>query len=127
MCIAVNALYSPVVEFLLLKPSVDITNIPEFYKLFNSSAADVSLFLRHKLMFDLFPSNCVVFLFYYIKLSACSLLQFHAERLWMLSLMEDGLREPSDFHLYEKRYAFKLLLSLYESSMSDADVQVCFA
>ena len=31
-------MYSPVNEFLLLKPSIDTTNVPEFYKLFNSSA-----------------------------------------------------------------------------------------
>jgi hypothetical protein len=33
-----TTLYKPIVQFLLLKPTLDLTNVPEFYKLFNSSS-----------------------------------------------------------------------------------------
>ena len=33
-----TTLYKPIVQFLLLKPALDLTNVPEFYKLFNSSS-----------------------------------------------------------------------------------------
>jgi hypothetical protein len=33
-----TTLYKPLVQFLLLKPTLDLTNVPEFYKLFNSSS-----------------------------------------------------------------------------------------
>ena len=36
-------MYAPINSFLLLKPSLDIADVPEFYKLFNSYAYEVSL------------------------------------------------------------------------------------
>ena len=36
-------MYRLVNGFMLLKPSMDIANVPEFYKLFNSSSFEVSL------------------------------------------------------------------------------------
>ncbi|CAH1799014.1 unnamed protein product, partial [Owenia fusiformis] len=77
-------MYQQVYSFLLIKPSIDVTNIPEFYKFFNSSA-----------------------------------LEFKSERAWILQLMAEGLRETSDYRMFEKRYVFKLLLSFYDSSTSD--------
>lgn len=42
----------------------------------------------------------------------------------MLSLLSDGLRETADFHVFEKRHVLKMLLSFYESSISDNSTQV---
>ena len=77
-------MYSPVNEFLLLKPSIDTTNVPEFYKLFNSSAE-----------------------------------KYKEQRQWILTLLENGLREDTDYRIFEKRNIFKLLQSFYDSALSD--------
>ena len=82
-------MYGPVNEFLLLKPSIDTADTPEFYKLFNSSAD-----------------------------------KYKAERLWMLTLLEDGLRENTDYRIFEKRNIFRLLQSFYDSALSDHTAQV---
>ena len=42
----------------------------------------------------------------------------------MLSLLSEGLRETADFHIFEKRHVLKMLLSFYESSISDNTTQV---
>ena len=36
-------MYKPITSFLLLKPTLDLTNVAEFYKLFNSSALDYKI------------------------------------------------------------------------------------
>ncbi|XP_048767971.2 nucleolar pre-ribosomal-associated protein 1-like isoform X5 [Ostrea edulis] len=82
-------MYSMMNAFLLLKPAMDTGNVPEFYKLFNSSA-----------------------------------LEYKLERAWMLSLLSEGLRETADFHILEKRHILKMLLSFYESSISDNSTQL---
>lgn len=66
---------------------MDLENIPEFYKLFNSG----------------------------------SLREHHAERKWLLELMHEGLRDSRDYRIYEKRYAFKLLMSYYQCSLATTD------
>ncbi|XP_052811297.1 nucleolar pre-ribosomal-associated protein 1-like [Mya arenaria] len=76
-------------SFLLLKPRLDTQNIPEFFKLFNSSA-----------------------------------LQHREERQWILSLMVDGLRETADYRIFEKRFAFKMLLGVFDSCLSDYSMQL---
>ena len=38
-------MYGLLNAFLLLKPSLDVVNVPEFYKLFNSSALEVRNFI----------------------------------------------------------------------------------
>ena len=43
----------------------------------------------------------------------------------MLQLLEDGLRETADYHIFERRNTFKLLLSFYDSALSDDVTQVC--
>ena len=42
----------------------------------------------------------------------------------MLSLLSEGLRETADFHIFEKRHVLKMLLSFYESTISDNTTQV---
>lgn len=42
----------------------------------------------------------------------------------MLQLLSEGLRETADFRIFEKRYTFKLLLSFYNSDVSDEQCQV---
>jgi len=39
--VAEDHMYLVVCEFLLLKPSLDVTNVPEFYKLFYSARLEV--------------------------------------------------------------------------------------
>jgi len=39
---AEDSMYLVVCEFLLLKPSIDIANVPEFYKLFYSAKLEVT-------------------------------------------------------------------------------------
>ena len=42
----------------------------------------------------------------------------------MLLLMVDGLRETADYHIYQKRHAYKLLLGFGQSAFCDAHSQV---
>lgn len=79
-----DRMYSSIISFLLLKPTIDLKNVPEFYKFFHSSCTE-----------------------------------FIHERRWILQLLLDGLREPKDYRIYEKRYVFKLFMSFYNSSISD--------
>lgn len=37
----------------------------------------------------------------------------------MLNLLRDGLRETSDYRIYEKRSVLKLLLAFHDSPLSD--------
>ena len=41
ICCIDDVMYPVLNSFLLLKPNMDVHNIPEFYKLFNSSAQEV--------------------------------------------------------------------------------------
>jgi len=43
---AEDHMYLVVCEFLLLKPSLDVANVPEFYKLFYSARLEVSYQFR---------------------------------------------------------------------------------
>ncbi|XP_076077212.1 nucleolar pre-ribosomal-associated protein 1-like [Mytilus galloprovincialis] len=81
-------MYQMINSFLYLKPTLDIYNVPEFYKLFNSST-----------------------------------LEYKEERGWILSLLLDGLRETADYRVFEKRYTFKLLLSFFDTAISDSSSQ----
>ncbi|KAL4233774.1 nucleolar pre-ribosomal-associated protein 1 [Mactra antiquata] len=82
-------MYSIVLNFLFVKPTLDIKNIPDFYKMFNSTA-----------------------------------FQYRTERSWMLSLMHDGMRESSDYWIFEKRFIYKLLQTFYLSHMADVQSQL---
>jgi len=81
-------MYLPVCEFLLLKPSVDLQNVPEFYKLFYSSQ-----------------------------------IEYKQERAWILSVLCDGLREAVDYEICERRFTVKILLTFYDSALSDSHTQ----
>ena len=61
----------------------------------------------------------------FYKLFNSSAEKYKMERLWMLQLLEDGLRETADYHIFERRNTFKLLLSFYDSALSDDVTQVC--
>ncbi|XP_050390672.2 nucleolar pre-ribosomal-associated protein 1 [Patella vulgata] len=50
-------------------------------------------------------------------------LDHHQERIWILSLMADGLRTNEDYMIYGHLYCFKLLESYFTSSVSDAHSQ----
>ena len=52
------------------------------------------------------------------------LLQHEQERTWLLTLLEDGLRDAGDFHIFEKRYVFKLIMTYHDSALSDVTSQV---
>lgn len=71
-----NPAYSSINRYLLLKPRLDLRDVPEFYKLFQSSNP--------------------------------------AERLWILNLMADGIREAADYRMCERRNAFRLLFAFYD-------------
>jgi len=83
-----TALYKPIISFLLLKPALDLTNVPEYYKLFNSSA-----------------------------------INYKIERKWMLSILALSCRTSLDFRLFEKRFIYRQLLSIYDSRMSDNETK----
>jgi len=74
-----HKLFSAISSFVLLKPSLDVRDVPEFYKCFHS----------------------------------CSVENFQSERIWILQMIKDGLREWFDFKILQRRYVFKLLLSFY--------------
>ena len=82
-------LYKPIVSFFLLKPTLDFTNVPEFYKLFNSSS-----------------------------------LQYKLERKWILNILVSSCRTSLDYRLYEKRFVYRQLMSIYNSKMSDLDIKL---
>jgi len=51
-------MYSILCEFLLLKPSIDLSDVPEFYKLFYSSRLEVKLYSSvHTLTFVVFNNS----------------------------------------------------------------------
>ncbi|CAF0751073.1 unnamed protein product [Brachionus calyciflorus] len=83
-----SVLYKPLVSFFLLKPILDLTNVPEFYKLFNSSSLD-----------------------------------FKIERKWILSILSVSCRSSLEYRLYEKRFVYRQLLSIYDSKISDYEVK----
>ncbi|XP_076444589.1 nucleolar pre-ribosomal-associated protein 1-like [Babylonia areolata] len=74
-------MYVAIHSFLMLKPALDVSNVPEFYNFFNS------------------PNP--------------------KERLWILRLLQDGLRETGDHRLFQRRYVYKLLMCHASSSLSD--------
>jgi hypothetical protein len=84
-----TSLYKPIVSFFLLKPTLDFTNVPEFYKLFNSSS-----------------------------------LQYKLERKWILNILVSSCRTSLDYRLYEKRFVYRQLMSIYNSKMSDLDIKL---
>ncbi|GFS04347.1 nucleolar pre-ribosomal-associated protein 1-like, partial [Elysia marginata] len=48
---------------------------------------------------------------------------YKQERNWSLSLLADGLRETSDYWLYQKKSVFRIILSFYGSAISDKTSQ----
>ncbi len=51
-----TSLYKPIISFLLLKPALDLTNVPEYYKLFNSSAINYKI--ERKWMLSILAFSC---------------------------------------------------------------------
>ncbi|XP_015919110.1 nucleolar pre-ribosomal-associated protein 1 [Parasteatoda tepidariorum] len=84
-----NSLYPILYKFIMTKPALDVTHVPEFYKLFNSVE------LEHRI-----------------------------QRLWLLSLLADGLRTSVDFHICEKRYIFSIMKSLCWSTLSSQQEKI---
>lgn len=83
-----DTLYKPIVSFYLLKPVLDLANVPEFYKFFNSSSLD-----------------------------------FREERKWIMNVLVSGIRSSLEYRLYEKRFVYRQLLSIYDSKMSDFELK----
>ena len=50
--------------------------------------------------------------------------QYRTERVWILSMIADGLREHLDYKICEKRFAVKILLTFYDSPLGDSQTQV---
>ena len=50
--------------------------------------------------------------------------QYKTERGWVVGLLQEGLRETSDYRIFEKRFTFKLLLTFYDSALSDQYMKV---
>ncbi|RUS71750.1 hypothetical protein EGW08_020493, partial [Elysia chlorotica] len=48
---------------------------------------------------------------------------YKQERNWALSLLAEGLRDTSDYWLYQKKSVFKIILSFYGSALSDKTSQ----
>ncbi|XP_064594326.1 nucleolar pre-ribosomal-associated protein 1-like [Liolophura sinensis] len=84
LCKPESHMFMEVNAFLLLKPDMNFLDVPEFYKLFNSSS-----------------------------------FEYKQERGWMLELLTTGLRETSDYRIYQRRFVFKLLITFYQSVLSD--------
>ena len=51
-----TSLYKPIISFLLLKPTLDFTNVPEYYKLFNSSSSNFKL--KRKWILNVLALSC---------------------------------------------------------------------
>ncbi len=52
-------------------------------------------------------------------------LQYSNERAWILKLLLSGLRSAADYYIYKRRHVFELLMSLYDSPLSDNSCKVC--
>lgn len=81
-------LYKPIMSFLLIKPTLDLTNVPEFFKFFNSSSLD-----------------------------------FKTERKWLLNIIRYGIRTTLEYRLYEKRFIYRQLFSIFDSKLTDYDLK----
>lgn len=77
-------MYLTVLNFLTAKPEIDLSNVPEFYRLFFSAGG-----------------------------------QFRKEQNWILRLLRDGIRDSSDYWLYQKKGIFQIIMAYYTSSMGD--------
>lgn len=51
----------------------------------------------------------------FFRLFNSSNLHHYHERMWMLYLLHDGLRESHDYHIYKKYYIFKIIMSFANS------------
>ena len=51
-----TTLYKPIISFILLKPALDLTNVPEYYKLFNSSSSQYKA--ERKWMLTILSHSC---------------------------------------------------------------------
>ncbi|XP_065650040.1 uncharacterized protein LOC100204624 isoform X2 [Hydra vulgaris] len=77
---------------ILLKPIINMKEMPFFLPLFNSSSSD------HR-----------------------------QERIWLLRLLADSLKDLSDFYLYKKYHVFEMIIAYHDSlacSAADRDVAV---
>lgn len=50
--------------------------------------------------------------------------QFAHRRRWLLKLLAEGMRRNIDFYVCERRHIFRLLLSMYNSSLFDQQSKV---
>ncbi len=74
--------YGSLCQFVLAKPTMDLQNVPEFYRLFNSTSTE-----------------------------------FHdRERLWILTLLAEGVRQPQGYWMLEKRCGLFLSLAVRSST-----------
>ncbi|KAH9500431.1 nucleolar pre-ribosomal-associated protein 1 [Bulinus truncatus] len=60
----------------------------------------------------------------FYQLFFSSTLQYKQERCWLLSLLSDGVRETSDYWIYQRKLIFKIIFSFYDSALCDDKSQV---
>jgi len=70
----------------------------------------------------LYKSTCLfTYLLSYLYVAD---IQYKTERVWILSMIADGLREHLDYKICEKRFVVKILLTFYDSPLADSQTQV---
>eukprot|EP01135_Chromosphaera_perkinsii_P004791 Nk52_evm22s296 gene=Nk52_evmTU22s296 len=45
---------------------------------------------------------------------------FRKERSWILRLIRDGMKDITDYRIYQRRHVFEMLLSFYDSKLADS-------
>lgn len=59
----------------------------------------------------------------FFRLFSSSSLQHYHERMWILYLLHDGLKESNDYNIYKKYYIFKIIMSFANSVLCNYSSQ----
>jgi len=102
-----DPLYKPISSFVLAKPVIDLFSIPEFLRLFHSHSQPGG---ETGEAGQMDPER-----------------QFLEERHWILSVINDGLRDKLDYSVCQQQYLFKILMAFYPCSLADKKSRLLIA
>uniref|UniRef100_A0A915KB56 Nucleolar pre-ribosomal-associated protein 1 C-terminal domain-containing protein n=1 Tax=Romanomermis culicivorax TaxID=13658 RepID=A0A915KB56_ROMCU len=91
-----HPMFQTINAFILLKPTIALDDVPEFYKFFHSTSSTVS-----------------------------SKNEFLTERHWILEFLAQSLRTKRDYYIFKRRFIFKLLLPFFNTdSLCDQESKI---
>ena len=53
-------------------------------------------------------------------------LQEESRKLWVLNMVKNGLRSSADYYIYKRSRVFEQLMCLYDLSLCDDTIKVCY-